>query len=74
MPTVMISIVIPCYNAERTLAATIASALEQHVEKEVIVVNDGSTDGSAEIIRQFGNRIIRSRRRTRASVPPATAA
>ncbi len=53
----MISIVIPCYNAERTIAAAIASALEQDVEKEVIVINDGSTDGSAEIIRQFGDRI-----------------
>jgi glycosyltransferase involved in cell wall biosynthesis len=55
----MISIIIPCYNAERTLAATIASALEQDVEKEVIVVNDGSTDGSAEIIGKFGNSIRR---------------
>jgi glycosyltransferase involved in cell wall biosynthesis len=53
----MISIVVPCYNAERTLAATIASALEQDAEKEVIVVNDGSTDGSAAIIRQFGDRV-----------------
>jgi glycosyltransferase involved in cell wall biosynthesis len=53
----MISVIIPCYNAERTLAATIRSALEQDVEKEVIVVNDGSTDGSAEIIDEFGDRI-----------------
>ena len=53
----MISVIIPCYNAERTLAATIASALEQDADKEVIVVNDGSTDGSAEVIREFGNRI-----------------
>lgn len=53
----MISVIIPCYNAERTLAATIRSALEQDVEKEIIVVNDGSTDGSAEIIDEFGDRI-----------------
>jgi glycosyltransferase involved in cell wall biosynthesis len=53
----MISVIIPCYNAERTLAATIASALEQDVEKEVIVVNDGSSDGSAEIIDEFSDRI-----------------
>jgi glycosyltransferase involved in cell wall biosynthesis len=53
----MISVIIPCYNAERTLAATIASALEQDVEKEVIVVNDGSTDGSGEIIDEFSGRI-----------------
>src|SRR5262245_26699726 len=53
----MISVIIPCYNAKRTLAATISSALNQDVEKEVIVVNDGSTDGSADIIREFGDRI-----------------
>jgi glycosyltransferase involved in cell wall biosynthesis len=53
----MISIIIPCYNAERTLVATITSALDQDVEKEVIVINDGSTDGSAEIIGEFGDRI-----------------
>ena len=49
-----VSVVIPCYNAERTLAATIISALEQDADKEVIVVNDGSTDGSEEVIREFG--------------------
>jgi glycosyltransferase involved in cell wall biosynthesis len=53
----MISVIIPCYNAERTLAATITSALDQDVEKEVIVVNDGSTDGSAKIIDEFGDRV-----------------
>jgi glycosyltransferase involved in cell wall biosynthesis len=53
----MISVIIPCYNAERTLAAAIASALDQDVEKEVIVVNDGSSDRSVEIIGDFGNRI-----------------
>ena len=53
----MISVIIPCYNGERTLAATIASALDQDVEKEVIVINDGSTDGSAEIIDEFSDRI-----------------
>jgi glycosyltransferase involved in cell wall biosynthesis len=53
----MISVIIPCYNAERTLAATISSALNQDVEKEVIVVNDGSTDRSEEVIGEFGDRI-----------------
>src|SRR5262249_938611 len=53
----MISVIVPCYNGERTLAATIASALDQDVDKEVIVINDGSTDGSAEIMKEFGDRI-----------------
>lgn len=54
----MISVIIPCYNAEKTIAATISSALEQDVEKEIIVVNDGSTDKSETIIRRFGDEIL----------------
>ncbi len=49
-----ISVVIPCFNAERTLAATIRSALAQgDVDLEVIVVDDGSRDGSLAIARSF---------------------
>ena len=47
----MISILIPCYNAERWIAQAIDSALQQDGECEVIVVDDGSTDGSLEIIK-----------------------
>lgn len=53
----MISVVIPCHNAQPTLAETIRSALTQDVDKEVIVVDDGSTDRSADIIRSFGEKI-----------------
>lgn len=54
----LISILIPCYNAERWIAQCIESALAQTwAEKEVIVVDDGSTDGSLGIIQSFGDRI-----------------
>ncbi len=54
----LVSILIPCYNAERWIAQAIESALAQTwMEKEVIVVDDGSTDGSPEIIKRFGDRI-----------------
>jgi glycosyltransferase involved in cell wall biosynthesis len=53
----MISVVIPCYNAAATLAETVESALTQAVEHEVIVVDDGSTDGSAAVIAGFGARV-----------------
>jgi glycosyltransferase involved in cell wall biosynthesis len=53
LPTV--SVVIPCYNAERYIGATLRSVLDQAgAALEVIVVDDGSTDGSADLVaRQF---------------------
>ncbi len=54
----LVTIGIPCYNSEKWLEVAIRSALEQsHRPTEIIVVDDGSTDGSREIARQFGNEI-----------------
>jgi glycosyltransferase involved in cell wall biosynthesis/peptidoglycan/xylan/chitin deacetylase (PgdA/CDA1 family) len=54
----LVSILIPAYNAERWIGQSIESALTQtYSPKEVIVVDDGSTDGTAGIIRSFGDRI-----------------
>ena len=54
----LVSILIPCFNAEKWVAQAIESALAQTwSEKEVIVVDDGSTDNSLEIIRRFDGRI-----------------
>jgi glycosyltransferase involved in cell wall biosynthesis len=53
-----VSVVIPCFNAEITVGDTIESALAQTWRDiEVIVVDDGSSDRSADILRSFGNRI-----------------
>lgn len=58
MSAMLVSILIPCYNTERWIAQCIESALAQTwPEKEVIVVNDGSTDGSLAVIQGFGDRI-----------------
>ena len=54
----LVSILIPCHNAECWIAQAIESALAQTwPDKEVIVVDDGSTDRSLEIIKRFDGRI-----------------
>lgn len=53
-----VSVVIPAYNAEQYLAATIDSALSSTFKDlEVVVVNDGSADGTQAIAERFGDRV-----------------
>lgn len=53
----MLSIVIPVYNAEKYLSACIDSVLSQTFSDfELILLNDGSSDGSGEICRQYARR------------------
>lgn len=55
----MISIIINNFNYGHFLAAAIESALAQtHPACEVIVVDDGSADNSAEVMRRYGERIV----------------
>jgi glycosyltransferase involved in cell wall biosynthesis len=54
----LVTIIIPCYNAELYVADAIRSALGQsYTNVEVIVIDDGSTDDSVKIIRSFGDAI-----------------
>lgn len=53
-----ISIIIPSYNQKEYLSDSIQSALDQHVRGEIIVIDDGSTDGSLEIAKGFPVKVI----------------
>src|SRR5437764_379604 len=54
----LVSIIIPCYNAERFLMETLESAFVQsYTHTEIIVIDDGSNDRTAELIRSCGKRV-----------------
>ena len=56
----MISVVIPLYNKRSTILRALNSVITQTVQpEEIIVVNDGSTDGSEIIVDQLNHHLIR---------------
>ncbi len=56
----LISIIIPLYNKGKNIESTIASALSQNYKKiEIIIVDDGSTDNSADIVKAINDSRIR---------------
>ncbi len=57
--TPSVSVVIPAFNAERTVAQVIRELLEQVTSlREVIVVDDGSTDRTADIAAELGALVV----------------
>jgi glycosyltransferase involved in cell wall biosynthesis len=54
----LVSVVIPCYNTEAWVNEAIDSCLNQtYPQIEVVVIDDGSTDGSIEVLRRYGDAI-----------------
>ena len=56
----LVSVLIPCYNAGRWVAQALDSVLAQTWPAlEIIVVNDGSTDNSREVLRAYEPRNVK---------------
>ena len=48
-----ISIIIPCYNEEKTISKVIQKVLDlelENISKEIIVIDDGSTDNTSKLL------------------------
>ena len=58
MKTPLISCIVPVFNGERYLGETLDSILEQtYRTTEIIVADDGSTDGTAQVVASYGNKV-----------------
>ena len=52
-----ISVLVPCYNVEKYLRECLDSIINQTLEDlEIICLNDGSNDGTLEILEEYGKR------------------
>lgn len=57
-----VTLIIPIYNAERYLRRCLDSVVEQtYADMEVLLMNDGSTDGSLAICREYEEKDLRFR-------------
>jgi glycosyltransferase involved in cell wall biosynthesis len=53
-----VSVIIPTYNAEKTIGDTLDSVFNQtHKNLEIIIVNDGSTDGTLKLLNSYRDKI-----------------
>ncbi|MDE5941638.1 MAG: glycosyltransferase [Muribaculaceae bacterium] len=57
MENPLVSVIVPCYNMERFLKRSVESLLAtDYEEKEIILVNDGSSDSTRQIIDSYCSR------------------
>ncbi len=67
-----VSFVIPVYNERATIEEILWRVQAVDVDKELIVVDDGSTDGTREVLREVAESSARTPSRTRTLSSPRT--
>ena len=57
-----VSVIVPCYNTQRYLKQALSSLLNNNVcDLEILLINDGSTDASLDIMKEFAAKDARIR-------------
>lgn len=69
----LVSIIIPVYNGENEIEVAVRSAVDEHIPMEILVVDDGSTDKSAEKVLRLSEEIPFLRLVTQKNAGPAAA-
>ena len=54
-----LSIIIPCYNEKQTIEKIVSKILKVKIQKEIIIIDDFSNDGSSDIIKKISGSNIK---------------
>ena len=61
MDEIKVSVIIPIYNTEKYLAECLESIINQTLKQiEIICIDDGSSDGSAAILKEYAQNDLRT--------------
>ncbi|MEO7369408.1 MAG: glycosyltransferase family 2 protein, partial [Ilumatobacteraceae bacterium] len=59
VPAPCLSVVVPCYNEHGTILTLLKHVADSPWVREIIVVDDGSTDGTREILKDVDSSMVR---------------
>ena len=63
MGQLQLSVIVPVYNGAKTIAVCLESLLSQSIKAEIIVVDDGSNDGTANLVKKYPVKLLQQEHR-----------